>query len=240
MADKIRICLIDDTPAELVLYREVYNGVAGVEAFAALTLKDFQALEVEAPDIFTLDVAYVLGEERNEKRVVQLLKNPPIPLPLMGDHAQILRDAYVNSQLATEYFAELQDATVNHTRGGIRLAQAVHEAYPDVPIVGYSRKTPETSALVYLYATYAIGFFRKPNDLFSWEKTERLTELRAEQFVADWRRIVDMSPGARHHVRGALQSAAMYLFGQPGILREQAQKEGLVDFLPDLAHALDF
>lgn len=232
MAGNLRICLIDDTPAELVLYKEAYNGVAGVEAFAVLTLEDFQALGVGVPDIVTLDVAYVLGEEPDENRVTELLNSPPDMLPLTGDRAQILRDAYINSVTAAQFFADLQNATVNHTRGGIRLARDVHEAYPGVPIVGYSRKTPETSALVYLYTTHALGFYRKPNDLFSWEGTEELTKERAEQFVADWRRIIDMSPGMREERWRKSQESAYHLLAQPGIWREQAMREGLEDFLP--------
>jgi len=237
MAGEITVCLIDDTPAEVVLYQKAYSSVPGVNAIAALTLEEFQSLGV-VPDkesfIFTLDVAYVLGEGPDEERVASLLSSPSAIRQLEGERAAILRDAYINSVLAAQYFAELQDATVNHTRGGIRLARAVHEAYPDVPIVGYSRKTPETSALVYLWAAEAVGFFRKPNDLFSWEATESLTVREARGFVEDWAQILDLGAVHRKGLRDSCRESAKSLLERPGIWREQAIREGLQDFLPPL------
>ena len=136
MVDKI--CFIDDDDQfEIPLFLKIFGGdfdlIAGTSLEACR-----QAIGRRAdwmPGLFVLDMYFPSGLP--DEKAMEELAAHPVELP--KDRVEI-RQAYMNLVAVKERFKAVLGAWKQGPQGGLQLAAEVHAAYPQVPILFYSRK----------------------------------------------------------------------------------------------------
>lgn len=177
-----RLCFIDDDGSfELPLFAAVFGKAFDLVVATSLAEARGRMRAGWRPDLFVLDLYFPSG--RPNARALGALK--AAPLRLESDRAE-LRRAHANALAARARLEAVLAARGQGPAGGIALGKAVARAFPEVPVVFYSRKATTEDALRCLRVRNEVDVIQKPSGRTDAE-TRSLTEAAGAGLAARFR-----------------------------------------------------
>ena len=181
---RLEVCFIDDDAEfEIPLFARAFSDTFDVVAGTGLAqcLAEMEGRGAWVPDLFVLDLYFPSAEP--DRAAVEALSASRLDLP--ADGASI-RAAYGNHLKAGQRYRAVLGAWALGPEGGLALAGDVHAAFPNVPIVFYSRKATSDDILDCLSLQGVVDVIAKPtgaDDADTRTKTLAAREIIAGSFA---------------------------------------------------------
>jgi|GEM_PF-4312557 len=179
-----KVCFIDDDEVfEIPLFRSVFGDDFDLICASSFseTCKQIHDRQNWVPELFILDL-YLPDARPDSSRLRQIAEDP---LALQPDQGEILA-AYLNLQRTRQRLQEILSLHHQSYQSGIQLATRVHAAYPQVPIVFYTRKATLAEILECLQLPGIVQVIRKPSGMDPAE-TRTLTRRNRDRLLAQFR-----------------------------------------------------
>lgn len=183
-----RICFIDDDgDFEIPLFKDVFDGDYDIIAATSYddTRKQIDERPGWTPDLFVLDLYFPEGAPDTE--AIATLKDEP--LALSDDSAEI-RTAYSNYLRARSRLRNILVAHKQGPEGGLKLASMIASAFPETPIVFYSRKATFED-VVRCLATKGVRWVEKKPSGKTDAETKALTHNQKDRIVRNFNRAIE-------------------------------------------------
>ena len=200
------ICFIDDdNDFEIPLFHEVFG--SQFDVISGTTIKEVQKkLKRRKPELFVLDLYFPLGP-KDDHAIQGLSQAFPQIVADGGD----MRKAYINYLFMADRLKQVLSAHKQGPKGGIDLCRKVTNAFPNVPIVFYSRKATLEDAVRCMGEEKVYNVLQKPTGKED-EDTRRLTKQESDRLSSEFMNAVTKpSSSTLQMIKGALPSLIRYL-----------------------------
>ena len=200
------ICFIDDDNVfEIPLFHEVFGShftIVSGTTFPAVQKK----LKNEPPDLFILDLYFPYGP-KDDYAIQQLTQDFPL---IINDEAD-MRKAYRNYISMTDRLRQVLSANKQGPEGGIDLCRKVSMAFPNVPIVFYSRKATLEDAVRCMAEKNVKNVLHKPTGKDD-EETRRITKHESGRLIYEFQNaLTESSESTLNLIKKAVPLIIKYL-----------------------------